>query len=154
MHRCTIIHKTVFERFLSLSYPTYCTAEPLSPTNLNITIDGTNLIVSWTEPFSFKGEELSFVVSAMNMATSTTEEFTVSNTSFEFTGPDGPRNCEEYNFTVFAENDFSRSRSCVSRKQTIPTGSAICMGMNIEYIRLCMVIYKLKIHACTIFTLY
>ena len=128
---------------LSVS-PTYGTAEPLSPTDLNITVDGTNLIVSWREPFSLEGEELSYVVSTITLGLQAGEEVILNTTSYEFTGPDGPRNCEEYNFTIFSMNDFSRSRSGVSQKQTIPTGSANLV-VYIDYVMhiasMCMYMY-------------
>ena len=99
------------------------TAEPHSPSNLDIAVDGLNLVATWTEPFSLDGEEISYVISITNMATGSSEEHTVNETRFIFSRAASQRDCQEYEFTVFSQNSFSKSNDSVSGKRNFPTGN-------------------------------
>ena len=85
-------------------------------------MDGLNLDVTWTEPFSLQGEEIYYVVSITNMATRENREFNVNTTSYVLSEPFGDqRNCEEYEFSIFSRNGYSRSNTSVTGMKPIPT---------------------------------
>ena len=98
------------------------TAEPHSPSNLNIKADGRNLVISWTKPFSLEGEELSYVISITNIATGSIEEITLNMTRYDFEQPTDSHDCVEYQFAVFSKNDFSKSNTSINGTEYIPTG--------------------------------
>ena len=106
-----------------ISFLSPCTAEPFPPSNPVVDVDGLNLVVTWTEPFSIQGEEIYYVVSITNMATRENREFNVNTTSYVLSEPFGDqRNCEKYEFSVFSRNGFSKSMSGISARRFIPTG--------------------------------
>ena len=98
------------------------TAEPHPPSNLNLEADGRTLVISWTRPFSFEGEELSYVVSITNIATGSIEEITLNMTRYDFEQPTDSHDCVEYQFAVFSKNDFSKSSTSINGTEYIPTG--------------------------------
>ena len=102
------------------------TAEPTPPSNLNLKADGLNLVVSWTKPFSFEGEELFYVISITNKATGSSEENTLNVTWYDFEQPTDSHDCTcvEYQFAVFSKNDFSKSNTSINGTEYIPTGKA------------------------------
>ena len=106
---------------LSLSLIAH-TAEPNPPANLNITSDDLNLVLTWREPFSLKGEELFYVVSITNTASGIQKEVTVNTSKYVLTEPIGKRDCAEYVFTIFSRNGFSKSRNAITGRKNIPTG--------------------------------
>ena len=97
-------------------------AEPNTPTDLNITMDGLNLLATWREPFSLEGEELSYVIFITNIASDAQDNVIVNTTRYALTQPFGERECEEYQFTIFSKNDYSISSSSVNGSKKIPTG--------------------------------
>ena len=101
------------------------TAEPNPPFGLNTAVDGLNLVLTWREPFSLEGEELSYVVSITNTVSSDKEEVTVNTSRYALTEPIGERDCAEYQFTVFSKNDFSKSINAVTGRANIPTGKIV-----------------------------
>ena len=100
------------------------TAEPRPPSNFNLKVNGLNLVVSWTKPFSFEGDELSYVVSITNIATGSIEEITLNMTRYDFEQPTDSHDCVEYQFAVFSKNDFSKSNTSINGTEYIPTGKA------------------------------
>ena len=103
----------------------FCVAEPNPPVDLNITVESLSLVATWNEPFSLKGEELSYVVSIINTASGIQEEATVNSTRYALSvdEPIGERHCAKYIFTVFSNNSYSKSKSGVSGLKNIPTGT-------------------------------
>ena len=56
------------------------------------------------------------------MATRENREFNVNTTSYVLSEPFGDqRNCEEYEFSVFSRNGYSRSNTSVTGMKPIPT---------------------------------
>ena len=100
------------------------TAEPHPPSNLNLEADGQNLVISWTKPFSFEGEEISYVVFIINIATGSIEEITLNMTRYDFEQPTNSHDCAEYQFAVFSKNDFSKSNTSINGTEYIPTSKA------------------------------
>ena len=87
-------------------------------------MDGLNLVATWTEPFSLEGEEISYAISAVSNSGATVEEVTVDTPTYVFTGPTtGPRDCAEYTFSIFSNNNFSKSVTGLSGRKNIPTGN-------------------------------
>ena len=87
-------------------------------------MDGLNLVVTWNEPFSLDGEELSYVIYVINTASGVQKEVTVVNISrYVLIEPIGERDCAEYQFVVFSDNDYSRSKTNISEQEHIPTGT-------------------------------
>ena len=87
-------------------------------------MDGLNLIATWNEPFSLDGEELSYVIYVINTASGVQKEVTAVNTSrYVHIEPIGERDCAEYQFVVFSDNDYSRSKINISEQEHIPTGT-------------------------------
>ena len=99
-------------------------AEPHPPSNLNLVPDGLSLVVSWKKPFSFEGEELSYVVSITNIATGSIEEIILNVTTYDFEQPTDSHDCVEYQFAVFSKNDFSKSNTSINGTAYRPTGKA------------------------------
>ena len=90
-------------------------------------MDGLNLVATWTEPFSLEGEEIFYIVSVTNKDTgSTAVNVTLNETTYIFMKPLGAKNCEEYLFTVFSKNDFSKSITAVVDVRHIPAGKPQC----------------------------
>ena len=111
-----------FYSFTHLSLHYTHTAEPNAPTDLNIAVDGLNLVVTWKEPFSLEGEELSYVLSITNTASGVQIEVAVNTSRYVFTELIGERDCAEYQFTVFSMNSYSESNEFTSGRKNIPTG--------------------------------
>ena len=108
----------------------YNIAEPNRPVGLNTTVDGLNLVATWSEPFSLDGEELSYVISITNTASGYQKEVITGNTSrYVLIEPIGERDCAEYQFVVFSENGYSRSKTNITGRKHIPTGT-IKTSMN------------------------
>ena len=101
----------------------FCIAEPNPPVDLNITVEELNLVATWNEPFTLEGEELLYIVTITNTASGVQEEVTVNTTRHAFSKSFGERDCAEYQFTVFSENDYSKSMINVSEWKNIPTGT-------------------------------
>ena len=74
------------------------------------------------EPFSLEGEELSYVITIMNRGNVVEDGVTVNTTRYVLSEPIGERDCSEYVFTVFSENNFSKSRNAITGRANIPTG--------------------------------
>ena len=100
----------------------YTAAEPYPPTNLVLVANGLILEATWTEPFSIKGEELSYVVSITNTETGGRREVTTNTPSYVLAEPIGQRDCALHEFIVFSRNDFSKSSNGISGRRHIPTG--------------------------------
>ena len=82
-----------------------------------------NLVATWSEPFSLEGEELSYIVSIMNVVTGDQKEVTVNTTNYVLSEVMGERDCAEYHFTVFSRNSFSTSQNGVTGVNYIPTSN-------------------------------
>ena len=86
-------------------------------------MDGLNLVATWREPFSLEGEEISYVITVSNSGANM-DEITVDTPTYVFAGPTtGPRDCAEYQFSVFSKNNFSKSVTGLSGRKNIPTGN-------------------------------
>ena len=92
---------------------------------MNITVEELSLIVTWNEPFTLEGEELLYIVTITNTASGVQEDVTVNTTRYAFSKSFGERDCAEYQFTVFSENDYSKSMINVSEWKNIPTGTSM-----------------------------
>ena len=101
----------------------FCIAEPNPPVDMNITVEELSLVATWNEPFTLEGEELLYIVTITNTASGVQEEVTVNTTRYAFSKSFGERDCAEYQFTVFSENDYSKSMINVSEWKNIPTGT-------------------------------
>ena len=101
----------------------HVSGEPAPPPSVSVDADGLSLVATWSEPFSLKGEQLSYVVSITNTATRAQEEVNVSTTRFVLSEPIGERDCAEYQFTVFSMNSFSPSQIGVTERIHIPTSN-------------------------------
>ena len=78
----------------------------------------------WSPGVSILGEKVEFIVSSNNLVTGLMEESRVNTTSLSVRPPmdhEG-KTYQEYNFTVYSENGFSRSSSGVSGIAIIPKG--------------------------------
>ena len=86
-------------------------------------MDGLSLVSTWSEPFSLQGEELSYVIFITgNSDLIQDDEVTVNETEYEFFSE--PMDCTQYiMFTVFSENEYSRSIANVSEWKKVPTGT-------------------------------
>ena len=134
------------------------TAEPNPPFGLNTAVDGLNLVLTWREPFSLEGEELSYVVSITNTVSSDMEEVSVNTSRYVLTEPIGERDCAEYQFTLFSKNDFSKSINAVTGRANIPTGKIVPpLSPHINMCRFELYIYNyiphlsimMCVHTCT-----
>ena len=106
--------------FITFFFPH--TAEPYPPSNLDIKVDGLNLVAEWTEPFSLEGEQLSYVISITNRGTRMHEEVNATMSRYIFTKPISELDCTEYEFRVYSRNDYSKSTNAISGRKNIPTG--------------------------------
>ena len=97
--------------------------EPNPPTDINVEQNGMNLVATWSEPFSLEGEQLSYIVSIMNVVTGDQKEVTVNTTNYVLSEVMGERDCAEYHFTVFSRNGFSTSQNGVTGMNYIPTSN-------------------------------
>lgn len=88
-------------------------------------MDGLTLVAAWSEPFSIRGEELSYVVSITNIDVGMVNEVIVNTTNYTLTKQDGQHDCAEYQFTVFSKNGYSRSINAVSGREKFPAGNII-----------------------------
>ena len=98
-------------------------AEPNPPVDLNITMEDLALVVTWNEPFSLEGEELSYVVFITNNSSGIQLKATVNTTTYVLSEPIGERDCAVYMFIVFSNNSYNKSVSSVSGHENIPTGT-------------------------------
>ena len=98
------------------------TAKPYPPSNLEIEVDGLNLVVKWTEPFSLEGEHLFYVILITNTGTRMHEEVNATMSRYIFTKPINELDCAEYEFRVYSRNDYSKSTNASSGRKNIPTG--------------------------------
>ena len=86
-------------------------------------------MATWDEPFSLQGEELSyaiFITGSGNLIHN--DEVSVNETEYEcvFSEPIEGMDCTQYiMFTIFSENEYSRSIANVSERKSIPTGIII-----------------------------
>ena len=87
-------------------------------------------MVVWSEPFSLKGEELSYIITITNTANRVQEEAVVNSTIYTFSidEPIRERDCAEYMFTIFSNNSYSKSSTGVSDYENIPTGTTMYYG--------------------------
>ena len=89
-------------------------------------MDGLSLVATWSEPFSLQGEELSYVIFITGSG-NLMQNFSVNETEYEyfFSEPIEEMDCIQYiMFTVFSENEYSRSIANVSERnsKSVPTG--------------------------------
>ena len=82
-------------------------------------------MATWSEPFSFQGEELFYEMNITNTASGVQDEVTVNTTRYVLSEPIGERDCADYQFTVFSKNDYSISMANVNGWKNIPTGAVI-----------------------------
>lgn len=98
---------------------------PSPPTNLTLSLlpQGLGVNLSWTPGSALEGEVVTFVITSFDLALGTSNETRVNSSlvSLNLPPPDG-RSCQQFRFTVQAENDFSRSIFNVSEDAVIPTG--------------------------------
>ena len=88
-----------------------------------IFVGGLTLVATWSEPFSLRGEELSYVVSITNIDVGMVKEVFVNTANYTLTKQDGQQDCALYQFTVFSKNDYSRSINAVSGRERFPAGN-------------------------------
>jgi hypothetical protein len=90
-------------------------------------VEGLTLVAIWSKPPSLEGEELSYIITIVNMANGIQEEVTVNSTEYLLSGnePIGERDCAVYMFTVFSSNSYSKSSTGVSGYENIPTGTTL-----------------------------
>lgn len=107
------------------------TGEPSPPSNLSVTFPERGLGVSlmWLSGFALEGEEVTFPVTSVNLASGTAVEYR-TRVPFIFLTPneavgDGKeaRGCQPHRFTVHSENNFSHSIMGVSEETILPTGN-------------------------------
>ena len=99
--------------------------EPYPPYDLTISVHGLTLVATWSEPFSLRGEELSYVISITNFDSGMVKEVIVNTTNYTLTKQDGEQDCAVYQFTVFSKNGYSRSINAVHGRNSFPTGNII-----------------------------
>ena len=90
-------------------------------------MDGLSLVTTWSKPFSLEGEELSYVIFITgNSDLIQDDEVTVNETEYKFYSRSKPIeevDCTQFiMFTVFSENEYSRSIANVSEWKKVPTG--------------------------------
>ena len=89
-----------------------------------IIVDGLSLVATWSEPFSVEGEEFFYVIFITGSG-NLKQNFSFNETVYEyvFSEPIEEMDCTQYiMFTVFSENEYSRSIANVSEWKNVPTG--------------------------------
>ena len=94
-------------------------AEPSSPTNFVVDIQSVEVHLSWMPGFTFKGEDITFVITIVELDLNSVTELNTNNLSMIFSQGKG---CQEYRFTVHSENLFGRSINGSSATSTFPSG--------------------------------
>ncbi len=101
--------------------------EPYPPYDLTILVNGLSLVAMWSEPFTLRGEELSYVITITPLDLvaigGMVEEVIVNATNYTLTRQNGQHDCVEYQFTVYSKNGYSRSSNAVSRSERFPAGN-------------------------------
>ena len=89
-------------------------------------MDRLSLVATWSEPFSLPGEELSYVIFVTsNSDLIQDDEISVNEIEYEyvFSEPIEGMDCTQYiMFTIFSENEYSRSIANVSERKDVPKG--------------------------------
>ena len=86
-------------------------------------MDGLSLVATWSEPFSLEGEELSYVIFITGSGNLMQDDVNETDYEYVFSEPIGVMDCAQYvMFTVFSENEYSRSIANVSEWKNVPTG--------------------------------
>ena len=91
-------------------------------------MDVLSLVATWSEPFSLQGEELSYVIFIAGSGNLLQDdEVSVNESEYEYVFSESieEMDCAQYIiFTVFSENEYSRSIANVSEWKNVPTGTA------------------------------
>ena len=107
-------------------HPYFLVAEPNPPVNLSITVDGLSLVATWSEPFSLEGEQLSYIIFITSSSDLIQDaEVSVNESQYEYVFSESIEgmDCTQYiMFTVFSENEYSRSIANVSERKSVPKG--------------------------------
>ena len=88
-----------------------------------MSVDGLNLVATWTEPFSLEGEDITYNVFITNTVTHAYKETVVNETTYALTESLGERDCAEYDFNIFSRNDYSNSTTGINQTKAVPTGN-------------------------------
>ena len=96
---------------------------PYPPSELNVSVDGLNLVATWTEPFSLEGEDITYNVFITNTVTHAYKETVVNVTTYALTESLGERDRAEYRFTIFSRNGYSNSTTGIKGMEAVPTGT-------------------------------
>ena len=99
--------------------------EPSPPTDLVLTLQPSwdlGVMLSWMPGFALDGEEVTFVIVSEELASEVITEFHTAELSATVNRVSDAPTCQQYRFTVFAGNGFSRSSTGVSEDRLLPAG--------------------------------
>lgn len=88
---------------------------------VNLPSQGLGVSLSWESGFSLQGEEVTFIITSIEIASGATTE-SRSNISSATLIPPSTGNTCQYRFIIQSENDYSRSTMEISVESVIPTG--------------------------------
>lgn len=76
--------------------------------------------------FAHQGEDVTFVVISLELNAGTEIELHTNMSSVTLTPNSQEESCQQYRFTVYSQNLFSRSAAGISVETFIPTGTYVC----------------------------
>lgn len=97
--------------------------KPSPPVNLTLQLpaQGLGVTLSWQPGFAHQGESVTFVITSQEVVTGNEVESNTSMTSITLVPSSQMRSCQQYNFTVYSQNLFSRSPAGISEVTFVPT---------------------------------
>ncbi|XP_064397449.1 uncharacterized protein LOC135344191 isoform X2 [Halichondria panicea] len=94
---------------------------PFAPSNLNISTQGKDFVLSWTPPLIRDWENLTYSVTVRNQVSNESRMTTTLSSLFTFSESIGTRDCQLYEFTLVSMNQVGLSTNGVFGSRIVPT---------------------------------
>ncbi len=98
---------------------------PSVPSNLDISTQGQDFVLSWTPPLIRDGENVTYAVTVRNQDSNESRTTTALDTPFTFSDSLGERNCQTYEFTLVSMNQVGPSTNGIFGSEEVPTGKCL-----------------------------
>lgn len=111
-----------------LNFHVSMTANPSPPINITVMLpdEGLGVTLSWVPGFALDGEEVTFIVTSLEVATGIEVEFEgTPPLTLNPTPTSQESTCQLFRFTVNSRNEFGSSTSPISAETLIPTGQSV-----------------------------
>ncbi len=98
---------------------------PSTPSNLAISTQGQDFVLSWTPSLIRDGENVTYAVTVENRVSGESRTTTALGTPFTFSDSLGERDCQTYEFTLVSMNQVGPSTNGIIGSEEVPTSKCL-----------------------------